>query len=181
MQTILISHNGISIRKDETGFVCLNDLWNAVGSPSNKCPRDWKRLSSVEELIAHNKTQLVVGKSHNQPQTDASDSCIQVIYSTRGGGAATFAIRELALAYAGYLDVALQSLIYQAFLQKIDGVVTTMSIPEAIGSTFAGPSYRRKSKKVLAPEAENTAVYWQGYAAALEKMVIRLSGKEVAL
>lgn len=181
MKHILITHNGIDIRKDENGFVCLNDLWHTAGRPANKKPNDWRRLSSVEELSAHHQTILETGKSRYQTQLEMGKNHTKVIYSIIGGGAATFAIRELALAYAGYLDIKLQALIYQAFLRKIDGVATTMTVPEAISRTFAGPAHRRTVKKVLAPDTENSAVYWQGYAAALEKMVLRLSGKEVAL
>ena len=178
MQHILITHNGINIRKDSHHRVCLNDLWYSAGKPGGKEPRKWRTLVHVQEIISHYQTSLNTGGNITEPSRIQDGS---VIHAYDGSGGGTYAIREIALAYAGYLDVTLQALIYQAFLGSVDGVRSTMDMPAPMMKTFAGSSKdQRRAVAVVVPE-EHTSAYWQGYAAALEKMVIRLSGKEVAL
>lgn len=179
MNTILITHNGIDIRKDEQGLVCLNDLWHVAGQPANKKPKDWKRLSSVVELINHLQQQLGVGKSHHQKQPEAGFSRHKVIYSISGGGAATFAVRELALAYAGYLDVALRALIYQVFSQHVEGGSSALDLSKNDEVVFAGPIKRKGKSKQLPAEQDDDAAYWKGYAAAMKEAMLLVAGKEV--
>ncbi len=166
MKHILVSHNGIGIRKDDQNRICLNDIWYSAGKQGNRDPRTWRNLVQAREIIKHYQT---VDNLHSS-----------VIAAIEGSGGGTYAIREIALAYAGYLDVTLQALIYQAFLGSIDGIRSTMDVPAPMLKTFAGSSKDQRRSVAAIPEEHNTA-YWQGYAAALEKMVIRLSGKEVAL
>ncbi len=165
MNTVLISHNGIDIRKDDQSRVCLNDLWYASGRPGSKAPRIWKTYAQAKEIILHYETVR---------NSDGS-----TIHAVGGAAGGTYAIREIALAYAGYLDVQLQALIYQAFLDRVDGIGKTMGMPAPMLKTFAGSSKAQRRARI--EPVEHDASYWQGYAAALEKMVIRLSGKEVAL
>ena len=184
MQNILISHNGINVRKDDRNRVCLNDLWYSAGKPGGKEPRKWRTLVHVREIVHHyqsTKNQGCFSVGVSQIRDGASQiqdgEAIAVIQGAAGG---TYAIREIALAYAGYLDLQLQALIYQAFLDRVDGVRSTMEMPAPMLKTFAGSSKDQRRAVSAVPE-EHTSVYWQGYAAALEKMVLRLSGKEVAL
>lgn len=164
MNTILISHNGIDIRKDDQNRVCLNDLWYASGRPGSKAPRIWKTYAQAKEIILHYET--------------VRNSYGSTIHSVGGAAGGTYAIREIALAYAGYLDVQLQALIYQAFLDRVDGVRAAMDMPLPMLKTFAGSSKAQRRARVE-PE-EHDASYWQGYAAALEKVVYQLAQKEVA-
>ncbi len=163
MQQILISHNGIDVRKDDRNRVCLNDLWYAIGRPGNRDPRNWRTFVSTKELIAHYET---VPEKHGS-----------VVYSITGAAGGTYAIREIALAYAGYLDVQLQALIYQAFLDRVDGVRAAMDMPLPMLKTFAGSSKAQRRARI--EPVEHDTSYWQGYAAALEKVVYQLAQKEV--
>lgn len=178
MNTILTTYNGIDIRKDEHGFVCLNDLWYVAGRPANKKPKDWKRLVSVVELINHLQKQIGVGKSHPE-ETGAGKNRPEVIYSITSGNAATFAVRELALAYAGYLDVALRAFIYQVFAQHIDGGESALELPKRGEVVFAGSTRRKSKPKQLSAGQDNDVAYWKGYAEAMKEAVLLVAGKGV--
>lgn len=169
MNTILITHNGVDIRGDEHGYVCLNDLWHAAGKPASKQPKYWKRLASVEELAKHYEAKST-GVNSDHPQ---------LMYSTIGGGSATYAIRELALAYAGYLDVTLRALVYQVFLQQVDGAAPTLDSPENIERAFAGSTRRKKSSLQLTSGKDDDASYWKGYAEAMKEAMLLVAGKGV--
>ncbi|GEM_PF-4714723 len=180
MQHILLAINGVSIRKDERNFICLNDLWYAAEKPGNKNPRKWRGFVQAKEIINHYQTEGTVLIKDGLISGTARNKDGSVIYSIGGAGGGTFAIREIALAYAGYLDVHLQALIYQAFLDRVDGVQGSTGMPAPLLPTFSGSS-KAQRKKIVPVTEDQDASYWKGYAAALEKMVIRLSGKEVAL
>jgi len=176
MNTILISYNGIDIRKDSRNRVCLNDLWYAVGRPGNKDPRKWRTFVSSKELITHYETVLKKHGLQSEPSKTPDGSIICSIGGAAGG---TYAIRELALAYAGYLDVQLQALIYQAFLDKVDGVRATMDIPMLMIKTFAGSA--KDARRATVVLEEHDASYWRGYAEALEKMCLQLAERRFAV
>ena len=174
MNTILLSHNGIDIRKDDQNRVCLNDLWYASGRPGSKAPRIWKTYAQAKEIISHYET---VRNSDGFPIKPSRIQDGSTIHSVGGAAGGTYAIREIALAYAGYLDVQLQALIYQAFLDRVDGVRAAMDMPLPMLKTFAGSSKAQRRARI--EPVEHDTSYWQGYAAALEKVVYQLAQKEV--
>lgn len=176
MNTILITYAGVNIRKDEHGYVCLNDLWYASGKPGRKDPRTWRTFVHAKEIVNHyqsiaSKTLSVSNPDGNrlEPSKIRDGS---VIYSIGGNGGGTYAIREIALAYAGYLDVTLQALIYQAFLQQVDGVEPAFDMPPEFVKTFAGSS--KEQRKVIVPpqEFEEDVSYWRGYADACKDICL---------
>lgn len=55
---------GRSIRFDENGLACLNDIWKAAGYSRNKMPYDWQRLPGTNAKIER-VLELITGKSRN--------------------------------------------------------------------------------------------------------------------
>ena len=103
---------GRSIRADEQGLICLNDIWTAAGFTKNQRPGDWARLPTtvkrIERVLA-----LITGKSHNYEKAD-----ILRVYKTRvGPNGGTWTDVRLALDYAEYLNPALAIEVKEVFLR----------------------------------------------------------------
>lgn len=166
MNTILITYNGVDVRKDEHGYVCLNDLWYASGKQGGKTPRFWRTLVHAKEIIKHYKDTVTVENPNGS-----------VIYAVGGAGGGTYAIREIALAYAGYLDVTLQALVYQAFLQQVDGVEPSLDMPQEFVRTFAGSSKDTRKIVAVPAECDYDISYWKGYADACKEIAFAVVKK----
>lgn len=63
MNTLPIIIENISIRQDEQGRYCLNDLHKASGGEKRHQPSDWLRLQQTIELI---EELFDSGNSRNQ-------------------------------------------------------------------------------------------------------------------
>ena len=116
MTTIDPSHplaiRGRSIRVDENGLACLNDIWTAAGFTTNKRPSDWQQLSSTNPRIIK-VLSLITGKSGNYTVADMH----RVLRTRRGAGGGTYADIRLALDYAEYLNPALAIEVKEVFLR----------------------------------------------------------------
>ena len=96
---------GFNISREQTGMICLNDIWKAADSPKNKSVTDWMRLDSSKNFIETAIRFLDMGKSH-------------IIKVQRGKGKVqgTFAHQQIALEYAQYLDPKLAIYVNELFL-----------------------------------------------------------------
>ena len=101
---------GQSVRSDNDGMVCLNDVWAAAGYSKNQRPNDWGRLASTNKLVEAVLAK-VTGKSRNWTKLEVKS----VIYSKTGIG--TFADPRLALAFAEYLNPKLALEVREVFLR----------------------------------------------------------------
>ena len=72
-------------------MISLTDLWKAAGSIREKAPNFWINQDSTSQLVDTVQSML-----------NATKNCI--IKSKRGKGGGTYANRQIALAYAKYLD-----------------------------------------------------------------------------
>ena len=108
---------GRNIRTDETGLICLTDLWTAAHGGANQKPADWWRLSSSKKL-GNALLDRIMGKSHNSKNLPTKS-----IYYSRGS-LGTYAHAILACAYAGYLDPALEVEIRETWLRYRAGDAT---------------------------------------------------------
>jgi len=103
---------GVTIAKDENGYVNLNDLWKLSGEPHTKAPRFWRQLPTTKELVQ----AFIVRKSYNS----------DVIYAKRGNVGGTFAHIILALAYAEYLNPELGVEVREIALRVYAGDVSVL-------------------------------------------------------
>lgn len=109
---------GRTIRVDESGFVCLNDIWSAAGLRKHKQPTDWKELHSTGELIIAllEENSEKSGVKNYNPKT--------VLYTVRGRTGGTYAQMKLALDYAEYLSPKLALHVKEVFLRYKAGDAT---------------------------------------------------------
>ncbi len=77
--------SGVSVRQDEQGRFCLNDLHRAAGEEKRHQPSDWLRIQQTQELIIEVEIPGIPG-----------------IVSKQGLG--TFAVKELVYAYAMWIS-----------------------------------------------------------------------------
>lgn len=115
--------------KVENEMFSLNDIHDLAGKPANKDPRQWLRLESTIQLSETVADVLKVGKSH-------------IIKSKKGKGGGTFAHKNIALAYAKYLDPKLHVLVNEVFFERIEEEKNPELIVDRAIST-----YERKGMK----------------------------------
>ncbi|MFZ1106288.1 MAG: KilA-N domain-containing protein [Hyphomicrobiaceae bacterium] len=108
----LLVLRGVSVREDEHGNVCLNDLWTLAGGPENRRPVDWRRSTRATALEAALNDRMVENLHH-------SGASARETYRTtgKGRGSRTFAHPVLALDYAEYLEPALAVEMREIFLR----------------------------------------------------------------
>jgi hypothetical protein len=99
----------LDVRKDDKDRLSLTDLWKLAGSVSNKDPRQWARLESTVQLIETVSEIYDVGISH-----------ILNVQRGKGKVQGTFAHKNIALAYAKYLDPKLHVLVNQNFFDRVE-------------------------------------------------------------
>jgi hypothetical protein len=80
---------GVTIRACKE-MLCLTDLWRAAGSPENKAPFEWSRKEG-SDFIEFVKKNL-----------NTADG--RIYQADRGRGGATWACKQLFMAYAKYLS-----------------------------------------------------------------------------
>ncbi|MDF1750056.1 MAG: KilA-N domain-containing protein [Alphaproteobacteria bacterium] len=108
--SLSVAIRGKSIRFDENGLACLNDIWRAAGLRKNQTPADWMRLTSAQKLqIA--VLEKTTGKSRGWTKTEYRS------VSYAAGGIGTYADIRLALAYAEYLNPKLALEVREVFLR----------------------------------------------------------------
>lgn len=94
--------------RSDGDMLSLTDLWKAANSPNKKDPSTWQRRESTIELID------TVCNFLNTPK-------MGVLKSKRGkSNGGTWAHKNLALAYAKWLDPKLHILINEVFFQLIE-------------------------------------------------------------
>ena len=112
-------------------MVSLTDLWKEAGSPKEKTPNDWLNQNTTIQLVETVTSMLGLntvknGKSENQGvsitvKTGKFDN--QVVRTKRGSksvGGGTWAHKQIALAYAKYLDPKLHVLVNEVFFQRVE-------------------------------------------------------------
>jgi len=85
----------------------LNDLWRIADSPNTKRPSDWQDINGTKEFLDSAAKVLNTAKNG-------------IIKSKRGKGGGTYAVRQVALEYARYLDKDLAVVANEVFLQEIE-------------------------------------------------------------
>lgn len=109
-------------------MLSLTDLWKAAGSPSGKEPAQWLRQDATSQLIETVSSILNMCQAH-------------IIKSRRGKSGGSYAHKNIALAYAKYLDPALHVLVNEVFFQRLEEEKN----PDLIGKRYI-EAYKRKGK-----------------------------------
>lgn len=103
---------GRTIRSDEGGLICLNDIWRAAGFSQNQRPSDWASLPSSMKRMER-VLKLITGKSGNYVKADI----LRVLKTRVGKNGGTWTDIRLALDYAEYLNPALAIEVKEVFLR----------------------------------------------------------------
>lgn len=90
--------SGVSVRQDEQGRFCLNDLHRAAGEEKRHQPSDWLRIQQTQELINEVEIPGIPG-----------------IVSKQGLG--TFVVKELVYAYAMWISPKFHLQVIRAYDQ----------------------------------------------------------------
>lgn len=112
----------------EGEMLSLTDLWKAAGSPSGKEPAQWLRQDATTQLVETVSSILNMCPAH-------------IIKSRRGKSGGTYAHKNIALAYAKYLDPALHVLVNEVFFQRLEEEKN----PDLIGRRYI-EAYKRRGK-----------------------------------
>lgn len=154
---------GHTIRTDENGLICLNDIHRASGFQKERRPGDWRDNASTGPLqIA--VLERITGKTGNWTK----DEWRSAIYATRGAQGATWADVRLALAYAEYLNPKLALEVKEVFLRykaadaTLADDILERSSPEAnewAGTRALARSARRSYTDTLKDHGAKTKDY----------------------
>lgn len=144
---------GRTVRVDENGLICLNDIHQASGFTVNKRPGDWRDNPNTSPLLFA-VLERITGKSGNWTKTEMRSA----VYAKPGAAGGTFADVRLALAYAEYLSPKLAVEVREVFLRykaadpTLADEVLQRASPEAnewAGMRAMGRSVRRSYTDTL--------------------------------
>lgn len=113
---------GISIRQDEQGRYCLNDLHKAAGSESKHQPANWLANQQTKELVLE-LTPGIPGVSEVAP-----------ISTVEGRGGGTYVAKELVYSYAMWISAAFNLKVIRGYDAMIMASVANeqQSLPAAM-------------------------------------------------
>ena len=109
-------------------LLSLTDLWKSAGSIQGKEPAQWLRQEATQQLIETASGILNVCQNH-------------ILKSKRGKSGGSYAHKNIALAYAKYLDPALHVLVNEVFFQRLEEEKN----PDLIGQRYIN-AYKKKRK-----------------------------------
>lgn len=92
---------GASVRRDDVGRFCLNDLHQAAGGAKMHQPGDWQRLKQTEELVA----ELV----------NSVDFRIYPVHSVAGRYGGSYVVRKLVYSDAMWISPSFSLQVIRAY------------------------------------------------------------------
>ncbi|MFP1762431.1 KilA-N domain-containing protein [Lonsdalea quercina] len=131
----LIVIDGVSVRRDQSGRYCLNDLHRAAGGLSKHQPSNWMRLDSTLGLIDELSRSSNLRNGH--PVTDLSYvySPLNPVNVIRGGTEqGTYVSKELVYAYAMWISASFSLRVIRTF----DSVMASVDTGHANDLVQAG-------------------------------------------
>jgi DNA-binding XRE family transcriptional regulator len=108
---ITLTISDISIRQDNEGRYCLNDLHKAAGGEKRHAPNEWIRNQQAQELIAEISKPGIPGLEQNQ--------ALRVVHG--GNKQGTFAVKELVYAYAMWISPKFHLTVIRAYDALVTG------------------------------------------------------------
>ena len=117
--TALVYEGSMIHRNQQTGHVCLTDMWKAQGEPSNKRPVDWRELDATQELLKrYTKQSATTALCSKNGKIKAMPGLLQI----KQGGVApgTYAVPQLAIDYAQFLSVEFHEWALNVLVERIE-------------------------------------------------------------
>ena len=109
-----LSISSISVRQDDQGRYCLNDLHKASGNNPKHKPDNFLRLDTTKELCAEIE-------QFSDLRTENGEAGIPALKTIKGGKASgTFVVKELVYAYAMWISASFSLKVIRAY----DALVT---------------------------------------------------------
>lgn len=169
--------NILSNVKVENGMFSLTDLWKLAGAKREQSPNFW---------LNQDYTKILVNTAMDF--LNATQDCI--IKTKRGKGGGSYAYKNIALAYAKYLDPKLHLLVNEVFFERIeeeknpdkivDRAIATYDrkgmSPEWITKRLTGKGVRNQFTSTL----KKHGVLGDGYRRVTNAMYVELYGKEAS-
>ena len=152
---------GLNLRgstiRENSGNICLNDLWERAGKPENQRARDWHRSKRAQALEKALQARIV--EKFHKPQKDVDGT---TYYSVgRGGGALTYAHPVLALDYAEYVNADIGVEVREIFLRyRADDISLANDILDRIADQVQEDEFRVKNRSEIT--LRNTELAEQG-------------------
>lgn len=104
---LIMFTNGVQVRTDKDGNICLTDLWKSAGGNIQSTPAKWQETESARSFIKAISQILNIAKN-------------DIIKSKRGKGGGTYAHKQIALEYAQYLSPELAVAVNQVFFERLE-------------------------------------------------------------
>lgn len=127
----LFTYRGVEVHVQPDGLIDAKDMHRAAGSPKGKAPYLWLRWQPAQDLIASLRkpadTQVLAASPVANKDSKCSPQNILRVEPGRSGG--TWLCRELAVAYAAYLDADFHVFVLRVFLAAGDGRLVPASAP----------------------------------------------------
>lgn len=127
----------VSIRQDDQGRYCLNDLHKAAGGEEKHKPHRWLRNDQTKALIdaivnEGSETKNGLRTKNSEPylglSSDARFGVRNPVETTSTGAPATYVVKELVYAYAMWISPAFNLRVIRAY----DAIVTGEYLQPAI-------------------------------------------------
>lgn len=131
---------GVEITTDEQERFNLNALHKASGLGKNKAPNKWLENKQAKALVLELESQ-----------TPNSGSALKVINGGKGSG--TFAVEQLAVAYANWISPAFYLTVINTFLEHKKGVLRP-EIPQSLPEALRYAAELAEENSTLKPKAE---------------------------
>jgi hypothetical protein len=167
---------GKAISEDESGLICLDDIWELSQTRETKAPKHWRTTRAARELIAAVQQKVTAGYLKNGLANRP------VIYANRGRGAkGTYAHAIIAAAYAGYLSPKLEIEVREIWLRYRAG---DASLADEILQRATAEANHRVGVRALARSGRNRytdtlkahGVEGKGYMECTEAVYLALLG-----
>lgn len=165
-----------NVRVDNNMF-SLTDLWKLSGGKREQSPNFWINQDSTKNLLNTAMEFL-----------NATQDCI--IKTKRGKGGGSYAIRNLFLAYAKYLDSELHFIVNETFFERIEEENNPDKIVDRAINTYErkGMSAQWITKRLNAKGVRNEftstlkkhGVMGDGYRRCTNALYIGIYGKEAS-
>jgi phage antirepressor YoqD-like protein len=117
----MIAIDSVSIRQDQQGRYCLNDLHRAAGGEERHKPKYWSALQQVQELVQALTEGGIPPLEQNQP--------LNTIHG--GNQQGTYVCKELVYSYAMWISATFNLKVIRTF-DAAQSSTVPQSLPEAL-------------------------------------------------
>jgi hypothetical protein len=147
---VLFTYRSVQVHVGPDGLIDAKDMHRAVGCPKTKAPRFWLRWQPAQQMVSRLR-EKGAGTHLFDGQIKSPNLEIYRVEPGRNGG--TWLCRELAVAYAAYLDPDFYLFVIQVFLAVGDGkLVPVGAVPAEVQAELAKLEARAAAAEELLEE-----------------------------